>query len=178
MEVLQAVGQWSWFLLWSLLLVLASLFVYLGLGGNFIIIGLALIHALVTGFDPISWQLLLVLLGIALVGEGVEFVVGTFYPAKQGATRAGVVGAFIGGLLGAAVGNSLVPVIGAVLGSFAGAFGGAVLGEYQRNQSLEPSLRIGTHAFVGRLLAILVKHALGLVMVFLVLRATFPGSSA
>jgi uncharacterized protein YqgC (DUF456 family) len=176
MEFLQAAGQWSWFVLWSLLLVAASLFVYLGLGGNFIIIGLALIHALVTGFDPISWQLLLVLLGIALAGEGVEFVVGTFYPARQGATRAGVVGAFIGGLLGAAVGNSLVPVAGAVLGSFAGAFGGAVLGEYQRNQRLEPSLRIGTHAFIGRLLAILVKHALGLVMVFLILRATFPAT--
>lgn len=176
MEFLQAAGQWSWFVLWSLLLVAASLFVYLGLGGNFIIIGLALIHALVTGFDPISWQLLLVLLGIALAGEGVEFVVGTFYPARQGATRAGVVGAFIGGLLGAAVGNSLVPVAGAVLGSFAGAFGGAVLGEYQRNQRLEPSLRIGTHAFIGRLLAILVKHALGLVMVFLILRATFPAA--
>jgi uncharacterized protein YqgC (DUF456 family) len=174
MEILQALGQWSWYLLWSLLLIFASLMVYLGLGGNFVIIGLALVHALVTGFDPLSWHLLLILLGIALLGEGVEFVVGTFYPARQGASRSGVVGAFVGGLLGAAVGNSLVPVVGAVLGSFVGAFGGAVFGEYRRNQKLEPSLRIGTHAFIGRLVAILFKHALGLVMVFLVLRATFP----
>lgn len=174
MEILQAVGQWSWFVLWSLLLVAASLFVYLGLGGNFIIVGLALVHALVTGFHPISWQLLLVLLGIALLGEAVEFVVGTFYPARRGATRSGVVGAFIGGLLGAMIGNALVPVIGAVLGSFGGAFAGAVLGEYQRDRRLEPSLRIGAYAFVGRLAAILFKHALGLVMVFLVLRATVP----
>ena len=175
MEILEAVGQWSWYLLWSLLLVTASLLVYLGLGGNFVLAGLALIHALVTGFDPISWQLVLVLVGIALVGEGVEFIVGTFYPAKQGATKAGVVGAFIGGLLGAGLGNSVVPVIGAVLGSFVGAFGGAVLGEYQRNQRLEPSLRIGGHAFLGRMIAIFFKHALGLVMVFLILEATFPG---
>lgn len=174
MEILQAVGQWSWYLLWSLLLVSASLMVYLGLGGNFIIVGLALVHGLITGFDPINWTLMLVLLGLALLGEGVEFVVGTFYPAKQGATKGGVVGAFIGGLLGAALGNAIVPVVGAVLGSFVGAFGGAVFGEYQRNQRLEPSLRIGTHAFVGRLIAILFKHALGLVMVFLILRATFP----
>ena len=107
-------------MLWSLLLIVASLFVYLGLGGNFIIIGLAAVHALATGFDPITWKLLLVLLGIALVGEGIEFVVGTFYLAKQGATKAGVVGAFIGGLLGAALGNSVVPVVGAVSGSIRG----------------------------------------------------------
>ncbi len=174
MEVMADIGQWSWFLLWALLLVFASLFVYLGLGGNFIIIGLALVHALLTGFDPIGWQLLLVLLGIALLGELIEFVVGTFYVAKQGASRAGVVGAFLGGLLGAILGNSALPVIGAVLGSFAGAFGGAVLGEYLHRKRMEPSLRVGGHAFVGRLLAIFIKHALGLVMVFLVLRATLP----
>jgi len=178
MDLLQAVGQWSWYVLWSLLLILASLFVYLGLGGNFIIVGLAAVHALVTGFDPISWPLLLIILGLALLGEAVEFVVGTFYPAKQGATKAGVLGAFIGGLLGAVVGNSLVPVIGAVLGSFAGAFGGAVFGEYQRNQRLEPSLRIGAHAFLGRMIAIVFKHAVGLAMVFLILKATFPAISS
>ena len=174
MEVMADIGQWSWFLLWALLLVFASLFVYLGLGGNFIIIGLALVHALLTGFDPISWRLLLVLLGIALLGELIEFVVGTFYVARQGASRAGVVGAFLGGLLGAILGNSALPVIGAVLGSFAGAFGGAVLGEYLHRERMEPSLRVGGHAFVGRLLAIFIKHGLGLVMVFLVLRATLP----
>lgn len=175
MEVLQGIGSWLGFVLWSLLLVFASLFVYLGLGGNFIIVGLALVHALVTGFDPIGWPLLLVLLGIALLGEGIEFVVGTFYVARQGASRYGVALAFVGGLTVALLGNQVVPVIGAVLGSFLGAFAGAVLGEYLNNRGLEPSLRIGGQAFLGRLLAILIKHALAMVMVFLILRATFPG---
>lgn len=174
MEVLQTMGQWLGFFLWSMLLVVASLFVYLGLGGNFILIGLALIHALVTGFDPISWQLILILLGIALLGEAIEFVVGTFYAAKQGASRSGVIMAFVGGLLGAWVGNQMVPVLGAVLGSFVGAFSGAVAGEYSNEQKLEPSLRIGGYAFLGRLLAILIKHALSLIMVFLILKATLP----
>jgi len=176
MEVLQQIGQWSWFFLWSLLLIAASLFVYLGLGGTFIIIGLALIHALVTGFDPISWKLLLVLLGLALIGEGIEFVVGTFYVAKKGASKSGVIGAFAGGLAGAVAGNGLFPVFGAILGSFVGGFGGAVLGEYYAREKLEPSLRIGGHAFLGRLLAILIKHAIALVMVFLILRVTSPVS--
>lgn len=174
MEILQTVGQWLGFFLWSLLLVTASLFVYLGLGGNFIVIGLALIYALISGFDPISWQLLLVLLGIAVLGEVIEFLVGTFYAAKQGASKSGVIMAFAGGLLGAWVGNQIFPVLGAVLGSFTGAFAGAVSGEYYNEQKLEPSLRIGGYAFLGRLLAILIKHALSLVMVFLILKATLP----
>ena len=174
MEILQQIGLWSWFFLWSFLLIAASLFVYLGLGGTFIIIGLALVHALITGFDPISWKLLAILLGLALLGEGIEFVVGTFYVAKKGASKAGVIGAFAGGFAGAAAGNGLVPVIGAILGSFLGGFGGAVLGEYYSREKLEPSLRIGGHAFLGRLLAILIKHVIALVMVFLILRVTVP----
>ena len=175
-EVLQSVGGWAWYVIWAGLLLTASLFVYLGLGGNFIVLGLAVVHALITGFDPIGWPLLAVLLGLALFGELVEFILGNFYVLKKGASGRGTFGGFAGGLLGAVAGNSLLPVAGAVLGSFVGAFAGCVAGEFWNRQRLEPSLRIGTHAFVGRLLAILVKHALGLVMVFLVLRATFPTS--
>ena len=174
MDLLAGIGQWSWYVLWALLLVVASLFVYLGLGGNFIVLGLALIHALVTGFDPVSWELLLVLAAIALLGEVVEFIIGTFWVARRGATRAGVVGAFVGGLLGAVAGNTLVPVAGAVLGGFLGAFAGAVAGEYRARQQLEPSLRVGAQAFLGRLLAIVFKHVLGLIMVILILKATLP----
>ena len=174
MEILGQIGQWAGYLLWSLLLVTASLFVYLGLGGNFLILGLALIHALVTGFDPVGWPLLGVLLGLALVGEGLEFLVGTFFAVRKGASRSGVAGAFLGGLLGAAAGNSLLPILGAVLGGFAGAFLGAVAGEYRHQKNLEPSLRIGFSAFSGRLLAIFIKHLIGLVMVFLVLQRTVP----
>ncbi len=174
MELLGEIGQWSWFVVWSLLLIIASLFVYLGLGGSFIVLGLAVVHALVTGFDPITWKLLLIMLGLALFGELLEFIIGTFYVAQKGATKSGVAAAFIGGLVGAALGNTVVPIIGAVVGSFLGAFAGAVLGEYYRNNKLEPSLRVGAHAFLGRILAMMIKHVIALIMVFLVLRVTMP----
>jgi uncharacterized protein YqgC (DUF456 family) len=70
-----------------------------------------------------------------------------------------------------------MPVIGSILGSFVGAFAGAILGEYYQQRLLEPSLRIGTHAFIGKMLAILVKHAFGLTMIALILRATWPGNA-
>ncbi len=168
------IGQWVGFMGWALLLLAVSLLVYLGLGANFIILGLAALYALATGFEPISWKLLLILLGLALAGEGLEFGVGTFYPARKGATGRGITLAFVGGLLGAGVGQMIVPLIGALLGSFAGAFCGAVVGEYHQLRKLQPSLRLGAHVFTGKLLAMFIKHVLGLVMIILILSATKP----
>jgi uncharacterized protein len=175
MMPLAPLGPWLGYGLWALALVVASLLVYIGLGGTFVLVGLALAHAVVTGFDPIGWPLLLILLGIALLGELVEFLLGTFYVLRKGAGGGAAVGGFLGGLLGALAGQAVVPVIGAVLGSFAGGFAGSVLGELRRQRRLQPSLRAGIHAFIGRSLAMLFKHTLALVMVFLILRATWPG---
>ena len=175
MDLLSGIGAWLWYALWAFLLLAAGLLVYLGLGGNFIVIGLALVHALLTGFDPIGWRMLLTLAVLAALGELLEFLIGTFWIARKGATRHGVIGAFVGGLAGAVLGAPLLPLVGAVLGSFAGAFAGAILGEYHHLRTLEPSLRIGGWAFVGKLSAIAVKHAIGLAMVALILKATWPG---
>jgi len=128
LDTLGDIGVWIAFVVWMVLLLCASLMTILGLSGNFIIVGLGLIHALVTGFDPISWQLLLLLLGLAILGEVVESLLGVVYVARKGATRYGVLGAFLGGLAGAAAGSGVVPVIGTVVGSFVGAFAGAVGG--------------------------------------------------
>jgi uncharacterized protein YqgC (DUF456 family) len=175
MHWLADVGVWIWYVIWAGVLLCTSLLVYVGLSGNFVLVALALIYALVTGFHSIGWHLLILLLGIAVVGEILEYLIGIFYVHKKGASKKGVVGAFVGGLAGAALGAPLFPIAGAVLGSFVGAFLGAILGEYWHQRRLEPSLRIGGHAFLGKLAAMFVKHALGLVIVGLVLRATWPG---
>ncbi len=177
LNTLGGIGVWILFVVWTLLLLTASLLTLLGLGGNFIIVGLGLIHALITGFDPITWQLLLIMLGMAVLGEIVESVLGVVYVAKKGATRYGVLGAFLGGLAGAALGSSVVPVIGTVIGSFIGAFGGAVIGEYMREQRTEESMRIGWHAFAGKMLASGFKFALALAMIVMMLQRTWPGAA-
>jgi len=171
---LSFLGVWGLFFLWALLLVVSSLLVYLGLGGTMAVFMLALTHGVFTGFDPISWKLLAILGGLVILAESVESLLGVLYTAKMGATKSGVVGAFIGGIAGAFVGSGIAPVFGTLMGGFFGAFGGAVLGEYIREKRLEESLRIGVHAFIGKLLAILFKHIVALVMVGLILRATWP----
>lgn len=167
-------GRWLLLGLWILALLATPLLTILGLSGNFVIVGLALLHALVTGFTPLTWPFLLLLLGLALLGEAVEAVVGTLYVARKGATRLGVLGAFAGGLAGAVAGGAVVPVFGAVAGGFVGSFLGAVSGQYWRERRLEPSLRIGWHAFAGKTLASLFKVVVSAVMIVLILLRVFP----
>jgi hypothetical protein len=61
-----------------------------------------------------------------------------------------------------------------VIGGFVGAYVGAVLGEYLRERSIEPSLRIGLHAFVGKTLASLFKVALAVAMIALLVVRVRP----
>jgi uncharacterized protein YqgC (DUF456 family) len=175
MGTLGDIGQWAGYVLWILLLLAGCTTILVALPGGWIALGLAVLYDLLHGFDAIGWKNLAVFAALLGVGELVEAALGTVYVAKQGATRYGMIGGFVGGMVGAVAGTGVVPVVGTILGSFAGAFGGAVLGEYMREQQLEPSLRIGVHATIGRLLALTAKLALALAGAVVVIRAGFPG---
>jgi uncharacterized protein len=169
-EFFASAGFWLLYGVWAVLLLASLLLTILGLGGNFFILALGFLYAAITGFQDVGWGLLLILLGLAVLGEVIESLLGLVYVAAKGATRYGVGGAFVGGLVGATAGSSVLPVIGTILGSFLGAFVGAMFGEYLRERRMEPSLRIGWHAFAGKMLATLIKFALGVEMVWLLLR--------
>jgi len=154
------VGEWTGYVFWLLLAAASCATILISLPGGWVALGLAVVYDLFYGFQAIGWPHLLVFAGLMVVAEAIEAVLGTIYVAKKGATRYGMVGGFVGGILGAIAGSSAMPLVGTVLGGFVGAFGGAVLGEYLREQRMEPSLRIGMHATVGRILAVTVKFAL------------------
>ncbi len=73
-------------------------------------------------------------------------------------------GAFLGGILGAIGGTAVIPIVGSVIFALLGAFGGAVLCEYIYYNSLDQALRTGFWAFLGKLGAMFVKFALGLLV--------------
>ncbi len=136
-------------------------------------LAVAFLYDLAFGFTRIGWTWLGIFAGLLVLGEILESLLGILYVARKGASRAGVVGAFLGGMVGALLGSTALPVVGTILGSFAGAFAGAVLGEYWKNDQLEPSLRVGWHATVGRILATVVKLGLSLTGIVFVLRAAW-----
>lgn len=169
------IAYWILIGLWILALLAANFSILISLPGGWIALGLAVLLDLITGFHSIGWLTLSIFAGLLVVGEIVESLLGMVYVAKKGATRWGVIGGFLGGFTGAIAGSAAVPILGTLLGGLLGAFGGAVAGEYLRDQKLEPSLRIGVHATVGKLLATSIKFGLSVAGTVLAVRAALTG---
>jgi uncharacterized protein YqgC (DUF456 family) len=147
-----------------------------GLPGNWILLSLALLYAFLTDFQQLGWIAVALMGALAIAGELLELGVGAVYTAKRGATRRAVLGSFLGGIAGALLAAPLVPPFGSMLGAFAGSFMGAVAFEYWSEQHLPQALRAGRAAFVGRVLAALVKSVCGFWMwLILAYRLLWPG---
>ncbi len=168
----------------ALLLVLlcgcAWLSTFLTLPGNWLTAGLAALFALIypradAAARGMSWTTVLVLLGLAVVGEIIEFAAGAAGATQQGASRRGVALSIVGGMLGSFAGLLVgvpIPVVGplvvAILGGALGAFAGAYVGEAWKGQEHEQRVAIGRGAFVGRLWGTAGKLAVGAIMLVMV----------
>jgi uncharacterized protein YqgC (DUF456 family) len=174
---------WLYYL-FALALVLASSVAWLSnliaLPGNWLVVGLAVLFAWLfpeaaDGGRGMDWTTVLVIAGLAVVGEIVEFAAGAAGAAKQGASRRSValaiVGAIIGSFAGLVVGIP-VPIVGsllaAVLGGAGGAFAGAYAGEAWKGRDEDQRVAAGRGAFVGRLWGTAGKLAVGAVMLAIV----------
>jgi uncharacterized protein YqgC (DUF456 family) len=144
-----------------------------GLPGNWILVATAAVVALVPHFGDLTWTYFFVILGLALLGEAIESLLGLVVVAKKGGTRWGVFGSFLGGIGGVVVGSAVAPPFGGVVLGFVGAFAGAVAGEYIREQRGDQAVRVGFWAFVGRSLAIMGKIACGLGIVWILILRTW-----
>jgi uncharacterized protein YqgC (DUF456 family) len=147
---------------------------YIGLSANWILVGSALVIGLIQGFDRMSWWMILLCTGLAVVGEIIEAALGAVIVAKRGGGRWGVIGSIIGGMAGVIAGAGVAPPFGSVALGFVGVFFGAVLGEYYRHRKVEPAMRIGFWSFVGRMAAITGKIAMGCGILWVIIATTWP----
>jgi hypothetical protein len=154
----------------AVVLILCSLagivLVPLGLPGTFVILAGALFHNLIHGSMALSVKVLAILLGLAIIGEILEYALGVSMATKRGASRQAAFGGIIGGIVGAFAG---VPVflIGPVIGLFIGVFAGAFLVELYVKQNAAEAFRSAMGAFYGRLGAVAVKTLIGVTMVII-----------
>lgn len=125
-----------------------------------------------TDFATVSWWPILIVAVLAVVAEGLEFVMGGRYAERYGGSRRAAWGAILGGLVGAVVG---VPIflVGSVIGAFAGAFVGAVLMELTVSRELRPAMRVGWGAFLGRIVATVLKCGMGVAIAAIALLSAF-----
>jgi uncharacterized protein YqgC (DUF456 family) len=157
---------------------LAWLTTLVALPGNWLIAGFAALFAwlvLPEAGRGVTWRTVAVLIGLAVLGEVVEFVAGAAGAAKQGASKRGValamIGAVVGSILGIAVGAP-IPILGsfvmALLGGAAGAFFGAYVGEAWKGRPHDARIAAGRGAFSGRIWGTVGKLAVGVVMLVIV----------
>src|SRR5215510_12622279 len=101
-----------------------------------------------TGFHAVGAWIIVLVVGLAFVGEIVEWWLGFRFAIKYGGSRRAGWGALIGGIVGA----------------FIGSFAGAALFEYTRERHAGVAVRAGWGAMLGRAVAAGAKIALGLVI--------------
>ncbi len=143
----------------SLFGVLLTIF---GVPGTFAPVFVVLLYWL-TGDARFTGSLFALFLGLAVSGEVVEAVSGLYGAKKYGATKYGMLGAFIGGLFGALVGTSILPILGTVAGVFAGCFLATFSFElFFAGRTTEESARAGMGAMLGKAVAVAYKYAIGL----------------
>ena len=163
------------------------LLVVVGLPGNWLLLGVAVLVELVDGWvlrregpgavSTFGWNTLLLSAGLAAIGEAIEFVSSAAGARLGGSTRRGVWGALAGGLLGAILFTGMLPIplVGTLFGALAGTFLGAWIGEVSGPdaRSRTDTLRAAWAAVFGHVAGILAKLAVGAVVWVLLLRALF-----
>ena len=169
-----AVFQHIGLVLLYILFLLLNLLIFVGLPGSWAMFAGIIIYVLSAGLSSIGWVYLIVMAALLIIGEIAEAALGVVAAAGKGATKWGIIGTFLGGIAGAIIGTAIIPVAGSVIFALVGAFSGAVICEYLYYNSLDQALRIGFFAFIGKLLSIFVKVALGLIVLGLFIYKSWP----
>ena len=138
----------------------------LGLPGLWVIVGGILAYGWLTDFRTVGLWTIGLALGLAFLGEVIEWWVGFRYAKRYGGSRRAGWGALLGGIVGAIVGVP-VPLIGSVIGAFLGSFVGAVALEYLGSRHAPTAVRAGWGAVLGRAAAAALKTGVGLVIIVL-----------
>lgn len=160
-------------LLFMFLSVISFLLMIFGIPGNFITMAIGILYYFIMP-GQVSLGQLIALIALAVSGEVLENIVSLFGAKKYGASKKGMLGAFIGSILGGIIGSMIAPVIGTFLGVFAGSFLLTYLFEYRlEGRSGEEAEKAGQGALIGKVLAVSYKYSAGIVMLVILGFALF-----
>lgn len=124
---------------------------------------------------PAGWVFFLLLFGVCLAGEVVEFAAQYWGARRFGGTKRGawaaVVGAIVGGIFGAAFFFGL----GAVPGSLLGAYAGSLLVEIGQGRSFDEARHAAMGAMWSKVFGAVAKIGLGVFMLRVAAGPVWPG---
>ena len=117
------------------------------------------------GFKEVTVTVLIVLTGLALLGELIEFVLGIYGSKKYKSSGRAIAGSIVFGMAGGVLGLPFFLGIGAVIGAFIGAFVGAFLVELVVRRKVLGAVKSGWGEVVGRVGGTVSKAAVGMTMI-------------
>lgn len=121
-----------------------------------------------------SWTVLYVAVGLAMLGEALEFMLGAAGARQAGGSKRGAALAIAGGIVGAILGTPFpIPIAGTLIGACIGAFVGSLVGDLWARRPLLHSVEAGRGAAAGRLWGTIAKMAVGAVIVVILGIAAF-----
>ena len=153
-----------------LCLILGLALALLSMMGPLVIALGAILYNLITATWTFSLSTLLLLLGIGIAAELLEWVI-TLFGLGKNTSKHGVLGALFGAILGASV-LSFIPFFGTILGLFIGGFLGTYLAERQQTTHAK-ALRSAYAFFISRLWVGLMKVTLGIVQLIILFMVLF-----
>lgn len=125
--------------------------------GTPIIWAAALVYAILTDFEAIGKDYLIWFGVLTLLSQLLDWLAGTYGARRLGASRWGMIGAFVGTVVGFIIGNVIglivVPLIGAI------AF------ELLAGKKSKIALKAGFGTFLGFIAGVVLKFGLGVVMI-------------
>jgi uncharacterized protein YqgC (DUF456 family) len=122
----------------------------------------------------VSWTVLGVAAGLAVLGEVLEFGLGAAGSRRIGGSTRGAILALVGSIVGGILGIVLpVPLVGPLLGACLGAFVGALVGNLWAGRTLFQSLLAGRGAAIGQFWGTVLKLAIGAIMAVMLAIAAF-----
>lgn len=137
-----------------------------GLPANWVVLGIAgLWKWLHPDAAAMNLTFFIIIGGLALAGEILEFGVQMLGARRYGGTGRGTLGGFIGGIAGAILGAPFFLGLGALLGALGGAYLGCLVMELGLGRSGDEARRAAMGTFIGRFLGLSLKFGLGVWMV-------------
>ncbi len=133
-----------------------------GIGGTFLIVIGALLYNLIVWSWTITPMTVLVLAGLAALGEVLEWIISVYVLKKSGASHYSVVGMIVGAIIGGAL-LSIIPIIGTLIGIILGAVIGTFVVEYLNTGKKSHAWKAAKGTIKGRMYVIACKATLAIV---------------
>ncbi len=167
----------AYMLTWAFLILLgAILFLNIfSLPANWIILALVgLWKYAYPETTSMNWIFFAILIGLALLGEALEFALQMLKAKKYGSSSTGTVAGMIGAIVGAIMFAPLFFGLGALFGALLGAFVGSYVAEMLKRRPHQEAVQAAFGSMMGRFLGTICKCGIGGVMLAIISRSVWP----